>query len=71
MWKQAKRLSLVICLLLLPLLISCASRQLVLHPLTVQEKCSFTGEDICHPAIGYTAFSDYYLNAVMGVKIDK
>ena len=52
-------------------LISCAGSKTVLHPVTlVNGECKYQGEDICYPAKGYTAFSDYYLGEVMEAKIN-
>ena len=43
-----------------------------MHPITlVNGECKYQGEDICYPAKGYTAFSDYYLEQVIQAKIDK
>ena len=54
----------------LGLLTSCAGSKTVLHPVTmINGECKYQGEDICYPAKGYTAFSDYYLGEVMEAKI--
>lgn len=53
-------------------LTSCAANKTVLHPVTlVNGECKYQGEDICYPAVGYTSFSDYYLEQVIQAKIDK
>lgn len=56
---------------LLAFLTSCAANKMVLHPVVlVNGECKYQGEDICYPAKGYTAFSDYYLGEVMEAKIN-
>lgn len=53
-------------------LTSCETGRILLHPVTlVNGDCRYQGEDICYPATGYTAFSDYYLQKVIEVKIEK
>lgn len=55
----------------LGLLTSCAGSKTLLHPVTlVNGECKYQGEDLCYPAKGYTAFSDYYLGEVMEAKIN-
>ena len=48
----------------------CVTKKLELFPITSKDRCEFTGEDICFPAPGYTAFSDGYLEQVMQIKIN-
>lgn len=69
--ERLKTLSYLVMLVVsLGLLTSCAGSKTVLHPVTmINGECKYQGEDICYPAKGYTAFSDYYLGEVMEAKI--
>lgn len=69
--RQKTLFYLVILTVSLGLLTSCATSKTVLHPVTmINGECKYQGEDICYPAKGYTAFSDYYLGEVMEAKIN-
>lgn len=72
MKKLLRPLNLGILAVLTLSLTSCAPNKVVLHPTYVKDgACEFKKEDVCYPAPGYTAFSDYYLNEVIQIKIDK
>jgi hypothetical protein len=64
-------LSKVAILVSLQLSLTSCGTKIILHPTYIKDgACEFKNEDICYPAKGYTAFSNFYLSEVMQVKID-